>query len=127
MDELCKRLILFIFGCIGIRCLFVIIAKNSTKKNLKYLGYLALIPVIGFIYSSYSKKEIGFFKGKVWWANLRLVHACLYLFFAINAINGNENAWIYLLIDVLIGTIGFIVHHYKNGDFIYCVNTIYNK
>ena len=50
MNELQKLFMLFLVGCIGVRILFVIIAKNINIKYLKYLGYLALLPAIGFIY-----------------------------------------------------------------------------
>lgn len=40
-----------------------------------------------------------------------------YLLFAYNAIIGNKNAWVYLLIDFVIGLISFIIFHYRNGDF----------
>ena len=35
----------------------------------------------------------------------------------IAAINGNKNAWIYLLVDVIVGLTSFIWFHYYNGDF----------
>ena len=45
------------------------------------------------------------FGNKIWWNNLRPVHAILYTLFAYNAINKNKEVWIYLLIDVIIGLI----------------------
>ena len=42
MNPIQIRFILFLFGCIGMRLLFVIIAKNVSIKILYYLGYLAL-------------------------------------------------------------------------------------
>ena len=57
------------------------------------------------------------FGEKIWWNNLRPLHSLLYFLFAYNAIIGNRNAWIYLLIDVVIGLISFLIFHYKNGDF----------
>ena len=47
MNKLQIRILMFLIGCIGIRSLFVIIAKYI---NTKYLGYIALLPAIGFIY-----------------------------------------------------------------------------
>ena len=120
MNNLQKRFLLFLFGCIGMRSLFVILAKNASEKYLKYMGYLALIPAIGFIYiyltgSRQTGAEV--FGGKIWWNNLRPLHALLYLLFAYNAILGIKIAWIYLLIDVIIGLMSFIIFHYYNGDF----------
>ena len=120
MNNLQKRFLLFLFGCIGMRSLFVILAKNANEKYLKYMGYLALIPAIGFIYiyltgSRNTGAEV--FGEKIWWNNLRPLHALLYLLFAYNAILGIKTAWIYLLIDVIIGLMSFIIFHYYNGDF----------
>ena len=120
MNNLQKRFLLFLIGCIGTRTLLVILAKNASEMYLKYMGYLALLPAIGFIYifltgSRQTGAEV--FGGKIWWNNLRPVHALLYLLFAYNAILGRKNAWIYLLLDVIIGLISFLIFHFYNGDF----------
>ena len=103
MNHLQKRFLMFLIGCIGIRSLFVIIAKYINTKYLKYLGYLALLPAIGFMYiylTGSRKTGAEVFGEKIWWNNLRPIHGLMYLLFAYNAINGNKFAWIYLLIDV---------------------------
>ena len=109
-----------VIGCIGLRSIFVIIAKYINIKYLKYLGYLALLPAIGFIYiylTGSRKTGAEVFGKKIWWNNLRPIHSILYFLFAYNAIIGNKESWIYLLVDVLIGLISFLLHHYINGDF----------
>ena len=120
MNAMQKRFLLFLIGCIGVRSIFVLLAKNASAYILKMLGYLALLPAIGFIYiyltgSRQTGAEV--FGEKIWWNSLRPIHATLYLLFAYNAINGVKSAWIYLLIDVILGLISFLVHHYKSGDF----------
>ena len=120
MNNIQKRFLLFLFGCIGIRSLFVYIAKNVNTQFLMYMGYLALIPAIGFIYIFLTgTRQTGteVFGEKIWWNNLRPIHGILYFLFAYNAIIGNKNAWVYLLIDVLIGLISFLIFHLYNGDF----------
>jgi hypothetical protein len=120
MNDLQKRFLMFLIGCIGTRSLFVIIAKYVNTQYLKYMGYLALLPAIGFIYiylTGSRKTGPETFGEKIWWNNLRPIHSILYFLFAYNAINGNKQAWIYLLVDVLFGLISFLVHHYVNGDF----------
>jgi hypothetical protein len=87
---------------------------------LKYLGYLALVPAIGFLYiflTGSRKTGAETFGGKIWWNNLRPLHSIFYFLFAYNAIQGNTQSWIYLFVDVLIGLISFVIHHYRNGDF----------
>ena len=118
MNRIQQRMLLFLIGCIGTRSLFVIIAKYINIKYLKYLGYLALLPAIGFmfIYLTGSRTTgAETFGEKIWWNNLRPIHSILYFLFAYNAIIGNKQAWIYLMADVLFGLISFLIHHYVNG------------
>ena len=125
MNHLQQRFLLFLFGCIGIRSLFVIIARYINTKYLKYLGYLALAPAIGFIYiylTGTRKTGAEVFGEKIWWNNLRPIHSILYFLFSYNAIIGNKHSWRYLLVDVLIGLISFLIHHYTNGDILKLLN-----
>jgi len=125
MNDLHKRFLMFLVGCIGVRSLFVIIAKNANTEYLKYLGYLALLPAIGFMYiylTGSRKTGAEVFGEKIWWNNLRPIHSILYFLFAYNAIIGNNESWIYLLVDVLIGLISFLIHHYLNGDIFVLLN-----
>ena len=120
MNSIQTRFLVFLFGCIGMRSLFVIIAKNVSIQYLQYLGYLALLPVIGFIYifitgSRNTGPEV--LGDKIWWNNLRPLHALLYALFAYNAIKGNPNSWLFLLLDITIGLISFLIYHYYKGDF----------
>ena len=120
MNQLKQRFLMFLIGCIGLRLLFAIIAKYVNTNYLKYLGYLALLPAIGFLYiflTGARKTGPETFGAKIWWNNLRPLHSLLYFLFAYNAIIGNKQAWVYLMIDVLFGLISFLVHHYVNGDF----------
>jgi hypothetical protein len=121
MNQLRQRFLMFLIGCIGLRSLFVVIAKYINVNYLKYLGYLALLPAFGFIYIYLTgSRKIGAetFGQKIWWNDLRPLHSILYFLFAYNAIIGNKQSWIYLLVDVLFGLISFLIHHYVNGDFV---------
>lgn len=120
MNTIQKRFLLFLVGCIGTRSLFVILARKANTEYLKYMGYLALLPAIGFIYIYLTgSRQTGgeTFGDKIWWNNLRPLHALLYFLFAYNAIIGNKNAWLYLLFDVVFGLTSFLIFHYQNGDF----------
>lgn len=120
MNHLGQRFLIFLIGCIGVRTLLVIIAKYIDTQHLKYLGYAALLPAIGFIYIYLTdSRKTGIETGgeKIWWNDLRPIHSMLYFLFAYNAIAGNENSWIYLLVDVLLGLTSFLLYHYANGDF----------
>ena len=120
MNNFQKRFLLFIFGCIFVRTLFVIITKNINIKYLPYLGYLAILPALGFFYIYFTdsrKTGAEVFGDKIWWNNLRPIHGILYSLFAYNAINKNPNSYIYLLIDVVLGLTSFLIFHLYNGDF----------
>jgi len=110
-----KRIILFIFGCITTRLLIVYITKTIDKDYLPYLGYIALIPAIVWVYLFvFDKRKTGpeVFNQKIWWNNIRPIHAIFYFLFAYNAINKNKNSYIYLLMDVIFGLIMFLLQHF---------------
>jgi len=109
-----KRILLFLIGCIGTRLFLVYLAKTISIAYLPVLGYAALIPAIGFMYfflTGTRKTGPEVFGDKIWWNNLRPVHAALYALFAYNAINSNPNSWMFLLVDVILGLVAFVRHH----------------
>ena len=125
MTDIRKRFILFLFGCIGSRSLLVYLAYNINKTYLFYMGLLALIPSIGFLYiylSGSRKTGQEVFGDKIWWNQLRPIHSLLYFLFAYNAIVGNTNAWVYLLVDVIIGFTSFLLFHFYVGNFKEVIN-----
>jgi hypothetical protein len=120
MNNIEKRFLLFLFGCIPTRLVIVYLAKVISPQYLPILGYLALIPALGFYYLYFSgtrKTGAEVFGDKIWWNNLRPIHGLFYTLFAYNAIIGNTFAWIYLLVDVLFGLTSFLIFHYINNDF----------
>ena len=126
MNHLQQRFLLFLIGCIGVRSLFVVIAKYIHTDYLKYLGYLALLPATGFMYiyvTGSRKTGPEVFGEEIWWNHLRPVHSILYFLFAYNAILGNSHSWIYLLVDVVLGLLSFLLHHYTIGN----ISTILTK
>ena len=111
MNTLEKRFLTFLLICIPTRTAIALIPKYVNINYLPFLGYLALLPAIGFAYIFIfgKRKTVGeTFGQKIWWNYLRPVHAFLYLSFGILAIQKNNNAYIPLLIDVIIGLIGFL-------------------
>ena len=100
-----KRLVLFLVGCIGTRSLFVYAAKTQIEF-LPYMGFIAFLIAIGLLYFYLSgTRTTGpeVFGEKIWWNHLRPVHSIFYFLFAISAIQKNKNAYILLLVDVIIG------------------------
>ena len=83
MNHLQKRFLMFLIGCIGVRTLFVIIAKYINTKYFKYLGYIALLPAIGFMYiylTGSRKTGAETFGEKIWWNDLRPIHS-IFIFY----------------------------------------------
>jgi len=120
MNTMQKRFLLFLVGCMGSRLLLVYVAKNVNVAYLPYIGYLALLPAIGFFYIFFTKtRQTGaeVFGEKIWWNNLRPIHGILYALFAYNAIYKNVGAWKFLLVDVILGLVSFLTFHFYNGDF----------
>ena len=108
------RLALFVCGCLGTRSALVVLAR-ARPDLLPLLGLLAVVPAIGFavIYAG-GLRQTGpeVFGERIWWNDLRPVHAALYATFAVMALRGNESAWIVLLADVLLGLAAFVHHRY---------------
>ncbi len=111
-----QHALLFLIGCIGTRSLFAYLAKQASAQQLRWLGYLAMLPAIGFIYifltgARPTGLEVG--GGRIWWNNLRPLHAGMYLIFAYLAITGStQNAWWVLAADVIIGLGAFLTHYF---------------
>jgi len=120
MNSIQKRFLLFLCGCIPTRLFLVYIAKTISLSYLPILGYLALLPAIGFTYlflSGTRKSGPETFGDKIWWNALRPIHALFYFLFAYNAIHKIRNGWVYLLYDVILGLSSFLIYHYINNDF----------
>ena len=110
-----KRVVLFVFGCIATRLALVWAVARAPASWLPYLGALALIPAVGFatIYiGGLRKTGAEVFGDRIWWNDLRPVHAALYATFALMAMKGMRGpAWKILLLDVCIGAVAFLAHH----------------
>jgi len=118
MNTFQKIFLLFIFGCIITRSIFVIIALKIPKIYLPYFGLIGIAIGLGFIYTFITNKKKGStFGQKAWWHYLRPIHALLYLIFGYLAINKNNYSFIPLLVDVLLGLFSFIIYHLKMGSF----------
>lgn len=112
MEIITKRNLLFLLGCMSVRILLVCLAKYLPPKYLKYMGYAALLPAIGFLvifFTNSRKTGPEVFGEKIWWNRLRPVHGILYLIFAYMAINMHSMSYIPLLIDVLVGFSAFLM------------------
>ena len=120
MNTLQKRFLAFLLLCIPTRIIIALIAKSVDQKYLPYLGYLAILPAIGFAYIFiFGKRKRGAetFGQKIWWNNLRPVHSFLFALFAYLAISKNKNSYVVLFADAFIGLFSFLYYHYSVGSF----------
>jgi hypothetical protein len=114
------RFLLFLFGCIGSRLLFTLISAYASGWFLSSLGFVALLPVLGWFYIIFfGKRDTGVevLGDTIWWKDLRPVHMLLWFYFAWLAIQQNRMAWMVLLIDTLFGLSVFLIYHFKEGNF----------
>jgi hypothetical protein len=83
---------------------------------LRTLGFIALIPAIGFMYiyaNGLRKTGPEVFGGRIWWNDLRPVHSLLWFTFAYMAIhNMHDHAWKVLLFDVTLGFTAWLANYY---------------
>ena len=126
MNDIQKRFSLFLFLCITIRSFLVYLAHKlkNNRTYLKIMGLILLFPAIGFLYIYFtnSRKTGGeVFGGKIWWNDLRPIHGIIYILFSLFALVNNKtmnnNAWIFLLVDVILGLSGFLIYHYQSNSF----------
>ena len=112
-----KRIIVFLCGCILARTLLVLMAKKLDKKYVKIMGYIALPIGLSFMYLYFignagADSQLEWLGDKkIWWNELRPVHGALYLLFALFAIKQKEYSWVFLLIDVIVGLVSWLIHH----------------
>ena len=67
-----------------------VISVFNWEGYLPFLGYIALIPAIGFLYIFiFGKRKQGAetFNQPIWWDYMRPIHSFLYFYFAYMAIN----------------------------------------
>lgn len=121
MNNIQKRFLLFLGGCIPTRLLFAYISKSSSLEINQILAMFAFIIGTSFIYIFITgSRKTGLETGGeiIWWNNLRPLHAFFYYLFAYMVYTKNiKDAWKVIVIDVVIGLISFIIFHSKQGDF----------
>ena len=114
MNDIQKRFVLFIFGCIVSRILMTYVTYKLDDNLLIYVGIIAIILSISFmlIYLlGLRKTGAEVFGNKIWWNHLRPVHSLTFATCAIFAFNKSKYTYVPILIDTLIGLIAFLNYH----------------
>lgn len=118
------RFWLFLLGCIGSRSAFTALAYRASYASscnwLRFLGLLALGPVIGWFYIIFfGSRDTGLevMGDRIWWTTLRPVHLLLWGFFAYLALGKcHPMAWVVLAVDTAFGLLSFLGHHAQEGN-----------
>lgn len=120
MQDIYKRYILFLGGCILTRSLLAYTAYKIPTKYLPWMGVGAIIFAFSLLrIYFFAPRDTGpeVFGGKIWWNKWRLVHAMMYILFAYFAFSkDSEFAWKVLAVDVLIGLTAFLQYHSTRMD-----------
>ena len=109
-----EKIFLYFILCIGIRTIPILVL-HFTKKYNKIISVLYLILGTLFLVRSttYHKKQLGAFGGKVWWQNLRIFHGLVYLLvFYLLIIKKDKIVKKILKLDLLIGMFFFINQYF---------------
>lgn len=121
MNNIQKRFLLFLGGCIPMRLFLVLLAKYGNSLVKMLMGIVSFMIASGFLIIYFGKlRETGLETGgdKIWWNHLRPIHSFLYYFFSYNIFfSDSANAWKILLLDVTIGLTYFLHFHYISYNF----------
>ena len=119
MNDFQQRFLMFMIGCLGARSALAYATKVINPDYLPYIGIIILFGAIRFIYLFFTNPTGPQFLGKdIWWNNVRPLHFVFYLLFAVSAIMKKSYAWIFLLLDVILALVSFLVYHFViNNDF----------
>ena len=99
--------------CIIVRLLLAYLISKLDGKKLKFSSIIGFSVATGFILMILINRKKGAFSQKVWWGKYRIIHAMLYLTFGLLALNMNENSYVPLVIDALLGLLFFINNRMK--------------
>lgn len=112
-----QRILYFIFGCLVVRSLLILLAKNANPQVLKTMAVIAIGIAAGFTYQYFvNPTKPGAFQNRPWWNYARPIHALLYLLFAIVVFCTpyEKSAWMFLLLDMTMGIVFFTIEYTKN-------------
>lgn len=101
----------FLLGCIGTRLSLAVLAAMLNRKWLRRMGYLTVLPAIGFaVIYLFGLRKTGFETGgqPIWWNHLRPFHSIAYGLFSAGAIHGSGWSWLILLVDALVGLVAWL-------------------
>ena len=115
-----KGALTFLLGCLGARLAIAAAAYYISPKWLPIMGILALVLVCSWVYiylfgaRPFGKEVGGLDTGsqKIWWNDIRPLHAGLYFAFAIMALHKSPDAYRVVILDALVGLVAWLRHYF---------------
>jgi hypothetical protein len=118
-----RRLVWFSVGCVGIRSLLPVAAgvlgSRDNRVTLGIMGVVCLLIGLSFAiqYTWHDDRTNaqGGFGGPVWWNNMRVIHAVLYLLFGVLVIadRSYRSAWVVLAVDIILSCLVVLRRHMR--------------
>lgn len=104
---------LFALGCIPSRTLIALWAKDN--QPTWFIAIAALVALSFFrLWLNPELRPVGVetFGKPIWWNQMRIIHAILWMSFALAALQGRDWAWKLLALDVILGLASFFFIKY---------------
>lgn len=100
--------LVFLYLCIGTRLALVYWAKSGEYRDI-LMAITAVISVGFLTIYAFDLRKTGAETGgrAIWWNSLRVIHGLLFGAFAISTYMAVDNAWMLLLLDVIIGILAY--------------------
>tara|TARA_Y100000780_G_scaffold230335_1_gene252243 strand:+ start:8077 stop:8448 length:372 start_codon:yes stop_codon:yes gene_type:complete len=114
-----ERIMLFLFGCIGLRLLIGIYIRDKINPNIKKILTMILIIIgLGFLtiyIGNFRKRGLEVDNQEIWWNYLRPLHGILYLFAGFFLYkNKNIASSNIIILDLIIGLVSWYFYYYIN-------------
>jgi hypothetical protein len=116
-----RRLVWFSVGCVCVRSLLPVAAgvlgSRDNRATLSIMGVVCLLIGLSFAiqytWHDDKKNAHGGFGGPVWWNNMRIIHAVLYILFGFLAIGDRSYryAWVVLAVDIILSCLIVLRRH----------------
>ena len=98
--------------CVPTRLLLAVVVYALPDRWLPVAGIVALFGAAGLLYrfATYTESQVGAFKQRVTWNNVRPFHALMWIIFAVLALSQNKRAKWIPVIDIAMGCLFRVVY-----------------
>lgn len=111
-----KRRLLFLLGCIPMRYFLAYVVSRLSGNYLRVAASIYMFIAFALAYLAVTgKRTTGpeTFGKDIWWTpHLRIIHAIIFMLFAVLAFKENSKAYYLLYLDATIGLLAFLFHEF---------------